>query len=54
MSAAAYLVAAVEPSADAIGAAFVEAWRRRRPEATFFGCGGAAMQAAGVEALFDV
>lgn len=43
------LVSAGEVSGDRIAAPVVEAIRRRRPELRFFGAGGPALQAAGVE-----
>ena len=42
-----FLLAAVEPSADAIGAAIMRALHDACPHAEFIGCGGAAMEAAG-------
>lgn len=48
------LLAAVEPSGDAIGASLMASIRARRPETVFIGCGGAEMAAAGLESLFDI
>ncbi len=48
------LLAAVEPSGDAIGASLMEAIRSRAPEAQFMGCGGAAMAREGFVSLFDI
>ncbi|MEL6213054.1 MAG: lipid-A-disaccharide synthase, partial [Pseudomonadota bacterium] len=47
------LLAAVEPSADALGASLVAALRDRAPDIKVFGCGGALMGAAGFESAFD-
>ncbi|MGF1543405.1 MAG: lipid-A-disaccharide synthase [Parvularculaceae bacterium] len=46
------LLAAVEPSADAIGASVIAALRDRAPGAELFGCGGEAMAAAGFDSAF--
>ncbi len=54
MSAPKILLAAVEPSADAIGASLIAEIRRRVPEAKFLGCGGAAMAGEGFQSLFDI
>lgn len=48
------LLTAVEPSADDIGASLIAAIRARAPEASFLGCGGAAMAQQGLNSLFDV
>jgi lipid-A-disaccharide synthase len=49
------ILAAVEPSADAIGAALIRALRERlSPGARLVGCGGAAMRAEGFESLFPI
>ena len=42
-----------EASGDQLGAALVERWRERCPEARFVGVAGSRMQAAGVEAWWD-
>lgn len=52
MSAAAVMLAAVEPSGDALGAALFEALHRKLPDTEFFGCGGSAMKRAGFKSLF--
>lgn len=46
------LLTALEPSADAIGAAFMRALKARAPETRFIGCGGPAMAAEGFKSLF--
>jgi len=43
------LLSAGDASGELHAAALVEAYRRREPEATFLGLGGAAMEKAGVE-----
>ena len=48
------LLAAVEPSADAMGAALLAALRPLIPSARFIGCGGIQMAAEGFESAFDV
>lgn len=48
------LLAAVEPSADAIGASLIAEIRRRNPEAQVIGCGGAQMAREGLHSLFDI
>ena len=47
------LVSAGEASGDLYASALVGALRRRFPDATFFGCAGPRMQAAGVEPIVD-
>lgn len=47
------LLSAVEPSADAMGAALIRALRERLPGVRLVGCGGDAMAAAGFESAFD-
>lgn len=47
------MLAAVEPSADAMGASLLVALRRHLPTARFVGCGGPLMAAQGFESLFD-
>lgn len=54
MSAKKILLAAVESSADAIGASLIAEIRRRDPDAQFIGCGGAAMAREGFQSLFDI
>lgn len=49
------MIAAVEPSADAIGAALLSELRALAPEgASFVGCGGPLLKAAGLASLFPV
>lgn len=49
------MMVALEPSADAIGAALLRQMRSLAPEGTVFsGCGGANMEAAGMPSLFPV
>ncbi len=48
------MLAAVEPSADAIGASLMAEVRRRSPDAVFFGCGGVEMTREGLQGLFDI
>jgi lipid-A-disaccharide synthase len=48
------LLAAVEPSGDAIGASLIAAIRARTQEATFVGCGGPEMEREGLSSLFDI
>lgn len=49
------MIVAVEPSADAIGAAVLEELRRLAPAGTeFSGCGGPRMEAAGLSSLFPI
>ena len=48
------LLCALEPSADALGAALMKSVRSRRPEAEFIGCGGSLMTAQGLSSLFDI
>ncbi len=52
MSGPSLLLAAVEPSGDALGAALFPELRKTMPQATFFGCGGALMAEQGFESLF--
>lgn len=47
------MLAAVEPSADALGAALLKALRPLLPEARFIGCGGPLMAAEGFQSAFD-
>lgn len=54
MSGPKILLAAVEPSADAIGASLIAEIRRRAPGAQFIGCGGAGMAREGFNSLFDI
>lgn len=46
------LITALEPSADAIGAAFIRSLRKRMPNTAFIGCGGPLMAEAGFQSLF--
>ena len=48
------LLSAVEPSADAIGAALMAALKERAPGVEFFGCGGPLMAKEGLESLFPI
>jgi lipid-A-disaccharide synthase len=48
-----YLIAG-EPSGDQLGARLIRALRRRRPDVTFAGIGGAAMAAEGCASLFPM
>ncbi|MCB2113018.1 MAG: lipid-A-disaccharide synthase [Parvularculaceae bacterium] len=48
------LLAAVEPSADAIGASFMRELKILAPEASLFGCGGPEMKREGLESLFPI
>ncbi|MEW5708956.1 MAG: lipid-A-disaccharide synthase [Pseudomonadota bacterium] len=47
-------ITAGEPSGDALAAPFVQALRRLRPDAHFYGIAGPRMMEAGVEALFPM
>lgn len=48
------MLVAVEPSADAIGAALIRELRKLHPEASLVGCGGPKMAAEGFESLFPI
>lgn len=48
------MLAAVEPSADAMGAALLRELKLIFPNARFVGCGGPQMAAEGFESLFDI
>lgn len=48
------LLAAVEPSADAMGASLLRALKPLVPDARWFGCGGPLMQAEGFASQFDI
>ncbi len=48
------MVCAVEPSGDALGAALMEALKKRSANIRFVGCGGPAMTAEGLSSLFDI
>jgi lipid-A-disaccharide synthase len=48
------MLIAGEASGDLLAAELVSALRRKLPDATFFGAGGAKMSAAGVELAFDL
>lgn len=54
MNAPKIMLTAVEPSGDAIGASLMAALEERSPDATFIGCGGAEMERAGLQSLFDI
>lgn len=47
------MLAAVEPSADALGAALLRELKERVPDASFTGCGGPQMAEKGFQSLFD-
>lgn len=47
-----FLLTAVEPSADEIGASLIRELKKLAPGAAFIGCGGPAMKAEGLESLF--
>ncbi len=49
-----FLLSAVEPSGDALGAALIAALREKAPSARFVGCGGPLMAQAGLESLFPI
>ncbi len=49
-----FMLIAGEASGDLLAAELVAALRRKLPDATFFGAGGAKMAAAGVELAFDL
>ncbi len=53
MTSSPILLAAVEPSADALGASLLRELRPLVPEARFIGCGGPLMAAEGFESAFD-
>ncbi|WP_375203121.1 lipid-A-disaccharide synthase [Hyphococcus sp.] len=48
------LLCALEPSADALGAALMKALRNLRADVQFIGCGGALMEKEGLKSLFDI
>lgn len=48
------MLAAVEPSADQIGASVLRALKELAPTATFTGCGGAEMEREGFKSLFPI
>ncbi len=48
------MLCAVEPSGDALGAALINALRKKSPNVKIYGCGGALMKAAGLESLFPI
>jgi lipid-A-disaccharide synthase len=48
-----FMFIAGDLSGDALGGALIAALRERKSDASFFGAGGPAMQAAGLEAQFD-
>ncbi|MEM9232869.1 MAG: lipid-A-disaccharide synthase [Pseudomonadota bacterium] len=47
------LLAAVEPSADALGASLIRSLKKKMPGVTLTGCGGPLMAAEGFESRFD-
>ena len=49
-----YVLVAGEPSGDALGADLITAIRAEQPSAKFSGVGGQLMQAAGLDAWFDI
>lgn len=49
-----FLLAAVEPSGDALGAALLRELMKRYPDASFTGCGGPMMAEVGFRSLFDI
>jgi lipid-A-disaccharide synthase len=49
-----FLIVAGERSGDMYGAALAQALTARIVDAGFFGCGGEAMRAAGVEIIVDL
>lgn len=49
-----YVLVAGEPSGDALGADLITAIRAEQPNAKFSGVGGQLMQAAGLDAWFDI
>ncbi len=48
------LLSAVEPSADAIGAALMAVLKAKLPDVSFIGCGGPLMAAEGLQSLFPI
>ncbi len=48
------LLCALEPSADALGAALMKALKDTRSDVQFIGCGGALMGKEGLASLFDI
>ena len=52
MTSPSIMLAAVEPSGDALGAALFGAMKKISPNIDYFGCGGAAMEARGFSSLF--
>ncbi len=48
------LLAAVEPSADQIGASLIRELKEMAPTATFTGCGGPMMEREGLKSLFPI
>ena len=48
------MLAAVEPSADAIGASLIRELKTLAPDALLFGCGGPEMRREGLESLFPI
>ena len=54
MTAPVFLLAAVEPSGDALGAALFQSLNERCPDAAFIGCGGERMIEAGFRSSFPI
>ncbi|MEM6649583.1 MAG: lipid-A-disaccharide synthase [Pseudomonadota bacterium] len=48
------MLVAVEPSADALGAALFRVLKKKYPQATYIGCGGPLMEAEGFKTAFDI
>ncbi|MEM9989288.1 MAG: lipid-A-disaccharide synthase [Pseudomonadota bacterium] len=48
------MLVAVEPSADALGAALFRVLKKKYPQATCIGCGGPLMEAEGFKTAFDI
>lgn len=48
------LLCALEPSADALGAALMASLREKIPHVSFVGCGGPQMTAQGLDSLFSI
>jgi len=48
------MLAAVEPSADSIGASLIRELKSRAPDAAIFGCGGPMMEREGLASLFAI
>lgn len=48
------LISAVEPSADALGAALADSLRKKLGDLTLLGCGGPMLEKQGLKSLFDI